>query len=151
MAFRRMKDRGLRTWLDEENMKAGREMHPQIDEAIRLHDKLLLVLSEASMRSTWVATEIRRTRLAEKREGRRKLFPIRVVEFEKVAAWELPDSSGEDLAEEVRTFYIPDFSNWKDHDSFEKAFTRLLEDLKAETSAGRVAASAPGTPPQNRR
>jgi hypothetical protein len=26
------------------------------------------------------------------------------------------------LAEEVRKYHIPDFSNWKNHDAFEKAF-----------------------------
>jgi hypothetical protein len=26
---------------------------------------------------------------------------------------------------------IPDFSNWKDHDSFEREFAKLLRDLKA--------------------
>ncbi len=131
-----MRDQGTRVWLDEEHMKAGRELHPQIDEAIRIHDKLLLVLSESSMKSTWVATEIRRARSAEKREGRRKLFPIRITDFDRIRAWELPDSSGEDLAAEVRKFFIPDFTNWKDHDSFESAFARLLRDLKSEESTG---------------
>jgi hypothetical protein len=37
-----------------------------------------------------------------------------------------PDSdTGEDLAEEVRKYHIPDFSNWKNHDAFERAFARL--------------------------
>ena len=35
---------------------------------------------KASMKSMCIATEIRRTRLAEKREGRRKLFSIRLVD-----------------------------------------------------------------------
>ena len=39
---------------------------------------------------------------------------------------------GEDLAREVRKYHIPDFTNWKDHDTFEAAFARLLRDLKAE-------------------
>jgi len=29
------------------------------------------------------------------------------------------------LAEEVRKYHIPDFSNWKNHDAFERAFARL--------------------------
>ena len=38
-----------------------------------------------------------------------------------------------DLAVEVREYAVPnDFSNWKDHDTFETAFTRLLKDLRAE-------------------
>ena len=39
---------------------------------------------------------------------------------------------GKDLAVEVREYFIPDFSAWKDNDPFEAAFTRLLRDLKAE-------------------
>jgi hypothetical protein len=30
---------------------------------------------------------------------------------------------------------IPDFSNWKEHDHFEVAFSRLLKDLRAEERA----------------
>ena len=79
----------------------------KIDKAIRSYDKLLLVLSEASMKSTWVKTELRRSRLAEKREGRRKLFPIRLIDFKPIEVWELPDGSGEDLAKEVRSTSSP--------------------------------------------
>lgn len=39
--------------------------------------------------------------------------------------------SGKDLAEDVRQYFIPDFSNWKDH-QFEAAFARLLTDPRAE-------------------
>ncbi len=33
---------------------------------------------------------------------------------------------------ELREHFIPDFSNWKDHDAFEAAFARLQKDLQAE-------------------
>jgi len=39
--------------------------------------------------------------------------------------------SGKDLAVELREYFIPDFSNWKNHDAFEKAFERLQKDLQA--------------------
>lgn len=32
-------------------------------------------------------------------------------------------------------YFIPDFSNWKNHDHFEQAFARLLKDLRAEERA----------------
>jgi len=41
----------------------------------------------------------------------------------------------EDLAEEVRKYHIPDFSNWKNHAAFERAFARLEKDLR--TSIGK--------------
>jgi len=50
---------------------------------------------------------------------------------ETLKKWEcLNSDTGEDLAEEVREYHIPDISNWKNHDAFEKAFTRLEKDLR---------------------
>ncbi len=128
----RMRAAGLRVWFAPEDMKGGRKLFDQIDRAIQVHDRLLLVLSESSMRSKWVEQEIRRARKVEVKEGRQKLFPIRVVGYEELQAWECLDStSGEDLAEEVRSYFIPDFSNWKSHDDFEREFARLYASLKA--------------------
>jgi hypothetical protein len=85
------------------------------------------------MQSEWVITEIQKARKTEIDEKRRKLFPITIVAYDKVKAWKCFDAdTGKDLAKEVREYFIPDFSNWKDPDSFEKAFDRLLRDLKAE-------------------
>lgn len=128
----RMRSEGLRVWYAPEDMKAGRKLHEEIFRAIQIHDKLLLVLSEDSMKSEWVMTEIRRAKKVEREENRRKLFPIRLVDFETIEKWECFDAdSGKDLAAEVREYYIPDFSNWKDHDSFEQEFAKLLRDLRA--------------------
>jgi hypothetical protein len=129
----RMRDEKLRVWFAPEDMKGGRKLQEQIERAIQLHDRLLLVLSEDSMQSEWVINEVQRARETEIKEGRRKLFPITIVEFEKVKAWRRFDAdTGKDLAKEVREYFVPDFSNWKDHDAFEKAFERLLLDLRAE-------------------
>jgi hypothetical protein len=134
----KMRDKGLRVWFAPEDVQGGKKLHEQIDEAIRLYDKLLLVLSPESMNnSEWVRTEIRKARKAEGMEKRRKLFPIRLVDFETIRDWESFDAdSGKDLGVEIREYFIPDFSNWKDHDAFESAFARLLRDLKAEESVG---------------
>ena len=131
----KMRDNGLRVWFAPEDVQGGKKLHEQIDEAIRIYDKLLLVLSPHSMNSEWVTTEIRNARKAELREKRRKLFPIRLVDFETIRHWQCFDAdTGKDLGVEIREYFIPDFSNWKDHDSFEASFTRLLNDLKAEES-----------------
>jgi hypothetical protein len=127
----RMRDKGLRVWFAPEDIQGGRKIHEQIDEAIRVHDKLLLVLSAESMNSEWVRTEIRNVLRAEAREGRRKLFPIRLVGFEAIREWECFDAeSRKDLAAEIRQYNIPDFSNWKDHNAFEANIARLLRDLQ---------------------
>ena len=133
----KMRDKGLRVWYSPEDIQGGKKLHEQIDEAIRLYDKLLLVLSPESMNSEWVKTEIRKARKAEIKEGKRKLFPIRLVDFNTIQEWECFDAdSGKDLGVEIREFFIPDFSNWKEHDSFEAGFARLLNDLKAKESTG---------------
>jgi uncharacterized protein YjbI with pentapeptide repeats len=128
----RMRAEHLRVWFAPEDIKGGEKLHEQIERAIQIHDRLLLVLSEESIQSAWVQQELRRARRAELQSQRRKLFPIRLLDFEALQEWECPDSrTGSDLAEEVRQYFIPDFSDWKQHDAFERAFARLLRDLKA--------------------
>jgi hypothetical protein len=125
--------KGVRCWFAPEDISGGKKLYEQIDQAIRLHDKLLLVLSEHSIGSQWVMTEIRRTRKAELRDKRQKLFPIRLVGMSTLMDWECFDAdSGKDLAVEVREYHIPDFSNWENHAAYKPAFDRLLRDLKAE-------------------
>ena len=81
-------------------------------------------------------TELRKARKAERRDGKRKLFPVRLVDMETLQKWECIDpDTGEDLALEVRRYFIPDFSDWKNHDKFEAAFARLLKDLRADERA----------------
>jgi hypothetical protein len=128
-----LQSKGVRCWFAPEDIKGGRKLHEQIPEAIRLYDKLLLVLSENSMNSEWVKTEIYHARQDEIRTGKRKLFPIGLIDFEEILKWQAFDADvGKDMAREVREYYIPDFSDWKNHDSYKKAFDRLLRDLQAE-------------------
>jgi hypothetical protein len=129
----RMKREGLRVWFAPEEIKGGQKVHEQLYEAIRYHDKLILVLSEASMNSNWVQSEIRRARKHEREDKRRKLFPISLVPFAEIQKWELFDADeGRDLAQEIREYYIPDFSQWKNYDKFNTEFDKLLKALKTE-------------------
>ena len=137
--YSRMRDERLRVWYAPEDMQGGRTIPEQIDEAIRVHDKLLLVLSEHSLASEWTAAEMRRARQRELKEGRRVLFPIRLVPLEDIRQWTCCDAdadAGRDAGREIREYVISDFSNWKDRDAFEAGFMRLLDDL-AETLAAK--------------
>jgi len=126
--------KGVRCWFAPHDMHGGKGIHEQIDQAIRVNDKVLLILSEDSMKSNWVKTELGKTVKREKEEGKRVLFPVGLVSYDTLQRWEYIDSSGVDLAEKIREYFIPEFSNWKDHDSYQTAFQRLVKDLKAEAS-----------------
>jgi hypothetical protein len=110
-------------------MKGGQKLHEQVYDAI-------LVLSEHNMNSEWVSTEIRRARARGAKEMRR-VFPIRLCGFDAIRDWEKFDAdTGKDMGVEVREYFVPDFSNWKDHDAFEKASARLLRDLRSSERGG---------------
>jgi len=115
---------GTRCWFAPHDMNGGRKRHAPIDEAIRLHDKLLLVLSEHSMNSGWLQSEIANARDREEREKKQMLFPITLAPHENVR--KLFDGDVDSARE------VGDFSNWKEHDSYQQAFQRLVEDLKGE-------------------
>jgi uncharacterized protein YjbI with pentapeptide repeats len=128
-----LQNKGVRCWFAPHDMQGGKKTHEQIDAAIRMHEKLLLIVSPNSMNSEWVKTEIRKARKRECTEKKRVLFPVRLVSFEAIRDWELFDADeGKDLAVEIREYYIPDFSNWKNHGSYAKEFEHLLRDLKTE-------------------
>ncbi len=124
---------GIRCWFAPEDIQGGKKTYDQIDDAIRVHDKLVLILSQDSITSDWVEIELRRGLKAEKQLGRQKLFPLRVVPYDTLEDWTCFDADlKKDLAAEVREYFIPDFSNWQHHPSYQEAFTRLLADLKGE-------------------
>lgn len=130
--YSRLREAHVRVWFAPEDIRGGEKVYVQVDRAIQAHDRVLIVLSENSLRSDWVITEIRKARATEIREGRRKLFPIRLVDWDTLTKWECFDSdSGRDLAVEVREYFIPDFSDWRNPSAFEAACERLLRDLNA--------------------
>ena len=127
--------RGVRCWLDEEDMKSGRLIHDQIDRSIKSHEKILLILSENSMDSEWVKTEIIKARKCENKEGVRVLYPISLVESAFLDRWKLSDIEGRDLAEEIRSFSIPSCIGWElDIDGYLKTIESMIESFKAALS-----------------
>jgi hypothetical protein len=119
----------VRCWKDSEDLKVGDRFQDVIESAIRLHDKLLLVLSENSINSSWVEWEVKKALKKEQGQGSAMLFPVRLDDavMESPYAW----------AAEVRKRHIGDFRKWKDHDSFQKSLDRLLRDLKSQDAKPR--------------
>ena len=92
-----------------------------------------------SLNSEWVRSEITKAQKREIQERKRVLFPVRLCSFESLRGWESFDAdTGKDLAREIREYFIPDFSNWADQESYRKAFNQLLRDLRAEKRDGQT-------------
>jgi TIR domain-containing protein len=91
------------------------------DADIRLRDKVLLILSEHSIKSDWVEDEVTKAFEEERRRGQTVLFPIRLDDavMETEEAW----------AGKLRARHIGDFTRWKEHDVYTKSFERVLRDL----------------------
>jgi hypothetical protein len=114
---------GVRCWYAPEDLKIGDKFRSRIDEAIQLHDKLLLILSKRSLESPWIEKEVETAFAKEAKEQRTVLFPLRVdqaiMQYDR--GW---------AADIQRTRHIGDFRRWKNHDAYRKSFDRLLRDLK---------------------
>jgi TIR domain-containing protein/pentapeptide repeat protein len=120
-----LQSKGVRCWFAPEDMDIGDKIRPRIEESIRLYDKLLLVLSEHSITSNWVAYEVERALNKEPEGVPNVLYPIRLDDtvLQSKAGW----------AEDIRrTRHIGDFTHWKNHDDYKKAFNRLLHALKTK-------------------
>jgi len=119
-----LQNKGVRCWFAPEDMKIGDRLRPRIDETIRLYDKLLLVLSKTSVASTWVEQEVETAIEQESKRGTTVLFPVRIDNTVMTLETGWP-------ALVRRTRHIGDFRRWKTHGVYQKAFDRLLGDLKA--------------------
>jgi hypothetical protein len=110
-------------WFAPHDMRIGDKIRYRIDESIRLHNKLLLILSEHSVASSWVEHEVE-TALSNEYEGKTNvLFPIRLDDavMKSMTGW----------ASHVRlTRHIGDFTNWQDDTAYQRDFEKLLRDLK---------------------
>jgi hypothetical protein len=128
--FSMLDTEGVSCWYAPQDLRIGSDIRETLDEVIREKDKLLLVLSENSVRSAWVsreverALEVERTRQSEGRADWRILFPIRLDDriLEIESGWAL----------DVRRRHIGDFRNWRNDESYQRAFQGLLSDLKSE-------------------
>jgi hypothetical protein len=128
-----LRRKGIRCWLATEDLKIDDKFRTRINEAIRLHDKLLVVLSQESVKSSWVEDEVEAAFEREQRDGTIVLFPIRLDDavMDCDAAW---------AAKIRRTRHIGNFRKWKDHDEYTRSLERLVRDLRPESGDSRKTA-----------
>jgi uncharacterized protein YjbI with pentapeptide repeats len=124
-----LQNSGVRCWFAPHDMPIGGKIRDEIDAAIRLRDKVMLVLSKHSILSTWVEDEVDQAFEEEQKRGQVVLFPVRLDD--EVKATDKPWAS-----KLRRARHIGDFTHWKDHDAYKQSFERVVRDLtvKAKVS-----------------
>ena len=102
-----LQDNGVRCWFAPEDLRIGAKILDTLDAAIRLRDKVLLVLSEASIASDWVEDEVTKAFAEERQRGGVVLFPVRLDDavFATSEAWALKLRDNRNIG---------DFRAWKD-------------------------------------
>jgi uncharacterized protein YjbI with pentapeptide repeats len=127
-----LQKRGVRCWYAPDRMSIGDRIRDTLDESIRLHDKVVVVLSKDSVESHWVEEEVE-TALEKERESNRRLpeggrisvlFPIKIDNAldNTRTAW---------ARSLVRSRHIGDFRNWNDPDQYVGSLERLVRDLRS--------------------
>lgn len=114
---------GVLCWFAPQDLKQGDKLRDRIYAAISNHEKLLLILSKHAIESQWVEEEVDAALDWEHRHpGTSLLFPARLdgQVFQTEKAW----------AVTVRQRFIGDFQRWHEDAAYQRAFERLLRDLK---------------------
>ena len=117
-----LQNNGVRCWFAPHDIRIGDRIWDAIDEAIRVRDKLLIILSEASIASDWVEDEVSSAYDEERERKVTLLSPIRIDEA--------LTNTTEPWARKLRDRHIGDFRQWKDPAEYQKSLKRLLRDLK---------------------
>src|SRR5262245_34529233 len=117
-----LQNQGVRCWFVPHDVRMGAKIIDAIDEAIRLRDKVLLILSEGGIASGWVEGEVTRALDEERTRKQLVLVPVRLDDavMQSSEGWAR-------LLRGQRT--IGDFSGWKERDNYQKSFERLMRDL----------------------
>jgi uncharacterized protein YjbI with pentapeptide repeats len=123
-----LQSEGVRCWYSPADLHIGEKIGPHIDETTRLYDKLIVVLSQDSIASSWVAYEVAQAMNKESAGIPNVLYPIRLDEAVMTCmTW---------WAEDIkRTRHISDFERWQEHHEYQKSFQRLLRALRQSRQA----------------
>jgi uncharacterized protein YjbI with pentapeptide repeats len=119
-----LQNKGVRCWFAPHDLPIGAKIWDAIDEAIHLRDKLLVILSEASIASDWVEDEVNKAFAEERDRKETVLFPIRVDN----TVMTTPEPWARKLRDQRK---IGDFLQWEKPLEYQKSLKRLLRHLKA--------------------
>jgi len=120
---------GVRCWRWKEDARWGEPIMRAIDEAIRIHDKVIIICGEHSLNSPPVIRELERALqkeddLARRNEPSDVLLPVRLDDY-VLDGWQHHRKA------DVTAKYIGDFRHWQEVDHYSAAIERLIRDLGA--------------------
>jgi uncharacterized protein YjbI with pentapeptide repeats len=120
-----LQNKGVRCFFAPEDLKIGAKARLSIDESIRAHDKLLLILSKHSIQSEWVEQEVETALAKERQQNCTVLVPIRLDQtvMKMETGWPAFIRNSRNIG---------DFRRWKDHNRYKDMFERLLRALQEE-------------------
>lgn len=128
-----LQDRGIRCWLDDHQLLPGDDVHKEIQQGIKLWDKVLLCCSADSLTSWWVDNEIEtafskeRNLMKERSQKVLALIPINLDGYIFSGNW----ISGKE--EQVKSRVIADFTEWESNErKFKEQFERLVKALRED-------------------
>jgi TIR domain/Pentapeptide repeats (8 copies) len=116
-----LQNKGVRCWFAPHDLPIGGKILDEIDAAIRLRDKVLLILSKHSIKSDWVEDEVTKGFEEERKRAQIVLFPVRLDDVIM--------ATNEAWAAKLRARFIGDFQRWKDHDAYKQSLKRVMRDL----------------------
>jgi hypothetical protein len=117
-----LQNKGVRCWFAPHDLPIGAKTWDAIDQAIKIRDKLLLILSKNSIDSEWVEDEVQKAFAEERDRKELMLFPVRIDD----AVMETPEPWARKLRDQRN---IGDFRQWNDHEAYERSLDRMLRDL----------------------
>ena len=117
-----LQNAGVRCWFAPHDLPIGAKIWDAIDEAIRLRDKLLVILSEASIGSDWVEDEVNKSYAEERDRKTTVLFPVRIDDLVMTT----PEPWARKLRDQRN---IGDFRHWESVAQYSKGARTALARL----------------------
>ena len=116
---------GVRCWLATEKFKKRDRNHAIVDSAVKLHDKIILILSEDSIERDWAENEYNSALAKEMKNGAISLVPITLDDSVKYTdkPW---------AVKMRRSRYLYDFSMWQEAESYRESLGSLIDGLSVE-------------------
>lgn len=123
--YDRLQKLGVRCWYDEKDAIPGKHIRSEIQKQIKIHDKLIVVISKNSYKSRWVEEEVQRAEEKERNNNSRVIIPICIDDVSKVEFGWIPSLRNDR--------FIGDFTRWQNSEIFEKSFKKLISAIGEKT------------------